>query len=96
MSLTAVPPTNSFNHNPAEDNILVRPELEAIAKKYHPKAWNYSTGFISKEMIAKYLYIPDASKKIQIFMCGPPPMIKFACYPNREALGFTDGDWFTF
>jgi cytochrome-b5 reductase len=86
----------------------VRPELEAIAKKHPdrfqlhytldnpPNAWAYSTGFISKDMIAKYLYTPDASKKIQIFMCGPPPMIKFACYPNLEALGFTDGDWFTF
>ncbi|KAI2499635.1 oxidoreductase [Fragilaria crotonensis] len=94
--------------NQTEDDILVRPELEAIAKKYPdrfqlhytldnpPKDWAYSTGFISKEMIAKYLYTPDASKKIQIFMCGPPPMIKFACYPNLEALGFTDNDWFTF
>lgn len=102
--------TNRHNHsfNAAEDDILVRSELEAIAKKYPdrfqlhytldnpPKSWAYSTGFISKDMISQYLYIPDASKKIQIFMCGPPPMIKFACYPNLEALGFTDDDWFTF
>jgi cytochrome-b5 reductase len=82
--------------------------LEAIAKKYPdrftlnytvdnpPKGWKYSTGFISKEMIEQHLYTPEAGKKIQIFMCGPPPMIKFACYPNLQALGFTDEDWFTF
>lgn len=95
--------------NQTEDDILVRPELEAIAKQ-HPdrfqlhytldnppkKGWTYSTGFVSKEMIAQYLFTPDKSKKIQIFMCGPPPMIKFACYPNLEALGFTEDDWFTF
>jgi cytochrome-b5 reductase len=87
---------------------LVRKELEDIAEKFPtrfqlhytldnpPNEWKYSTGFISKDMIANHLYTPDSSKKIQIFMCGPPPMIKFACIPNLEALGFTDQDWFTF
>lgn len=87
---------------------MVRPELEAIAEKYPnrfdlhytldraPPGWKYSTGFIGKEMIEKHLFTPTAGKKVQIFMCGPPPMIKFACLPNLESLGFTDEQWFVF
>lgn len=30
-------------------------------------------------------------------LCGPPPMLKFACYPNLEKLGFEkDLDIFEF
>lgn len=72
----------------AEDDILVRPELEALAKAHPsrfqlhytvdraPDGWKYSTGFISKEMIEEYLFSPKAGTMTQIFMCGPPPMIK--------------------
>jgi NAD(P)H-flavin reductase len=90
---------------------LVRSELEAIAKAHpdrfqleytldRPPAfdWKYSTGFITKEMVEKHLYTNDDNnkKQIQYFMCGPPPMIKFACIPNLEALGFTDQEMFSF
>jgi NAD(P)H-flavin reductase len=75
----------------------VRPELEALAKAHPsrfqlhytvdraPDGWKYSTGFISKEMIADYLFSPEAGTLTQIFMCGPPPMIKvrFALYIVR-------------
>ena len=92
----------------AEDDILVRPELDEIADKYPdrfqlhytldrpPQNWKYSTGFINREMIEKNLYTPETGNKVQAFMCGPPPMIKFACIPALEALGFTEADWFTF
>eukprot|EP00591_Stephanopyxis_turris_P009155 CAMPEP_0195509070 /NCGR_PEP_ID=MMETSP0794_2-20130614/2102_1 /TAXON_ID=515487 /ORGANISM="Stephanopyxis turris, Strain CCMP 815" /LENGTH=335 /DNA_ID=CAMNT_0040636191 /DNA_START=94 /DNA_END=1101 /DNA_ORIENTATION=+ len=67
-----------------------------------PKDWKYSTGFINEEMINKHCLM-NGSKKCdgvghatQIFMCGPPPMIKFACLPNLEKLSFTDEDWFSF
>ena len=61
-----------------------------------PAEWKYSTGFISKEMIEKYSLFSGSSKDTQIFMCGPPPMIKFACIPNLTELGFTDKEWVVF
>jgi NAD(P)H-flavin reductase len=33
---------------------------------------------------------------VQILMCGPPPMIKFACKPAFEELGYTDDMYLTF
>ena len=49
--------------------------------------WSYSSGFVSAEMISAHL--PPPGKTSQILMCGPPPMIKFACLPNLEKLGFS-------
>ena len=31
-----------------------------------------------------------------VFMCGPPPMIKFACVPNLEKVGFAPEQLHTF
>ena len=50
--------------------------------------WKYSSGFISAEMISEHLPPPGTST--QILMCGPPPMIKFACLPNLEKLHYTE------
>lgn len=50
--------------------------------------WKYSSGFISAEMISEHLPPPGATT--QILMCGPPPMIKFACLPNLEKLHYTE------
>jgi len=60
--------------------------------------WKYSTGFINKDMIQKHLLFENGSskKKPQVFLCGPPPMIKMACLPALEELGFTEKDWFVF
>lgn len=38
-------------------------------------------------MIAAHL--PPAGEDVIILMCGPPPMINFACVPNLEKLGYT-------
>ena len=105
-------PFYSFQTNPqkkAEDDILVRPELEALAKEFPHRfqlhytldrppteGWMYSTGFITKEMIERYCLFGHSPKQTQVLMCGPPPMIKFACVPNLEALGFTEHDWVIF
>jgi len=88
---------------------LLRTELELLAKEYptrfkihytvdRPPAsgWKYSTGFINKEMLEKCMPTSATDGSTQILMCGPPPMIKFACLPNLEALGFKDTDHFTF
>ena len=56
--------------------------------------WKYSTGFITDEMIKTHL--PPPSDDILMLMCGPPPMIKFACIPGLTELGFSDQDHVTF
>jgi cytochrome-b5 reductase len=92
----------------AEDDILVRQELESLAANFPdrfslhytvdrpPEGWKYSSGFISKDMIEKYCLFHNSSKNTQVFMCGPPPMIKFACQPNLEQLGFTEKEMVVF
>jgi cytochrome-b5 reductase len=94
----------------AVNDILVREELEALAKEFPDRfqlhytvdrppedgSWKYSTGFITKEMLEKYMLFNGSSDNTQVFMCGPPPMIKFACLPNLTALGFTEKSWFSF
>lgn len=87
--------------NQTEDDILLRSQLETYMKDYPgrinvhftldrpQKDWPYSTGFINKEMIADHLPKVDSENHAtQIFMCGPPAMIKFACMPNLKELGF--------
>ena len=103
-----MPDLNPYTSCIAEDDILVREELEAIAKAHPdrfqlhytldrpPAGWKYSTGFIDKAMIEKHLFTPQKGKQTQVFMCGPPPMIKFACRPNLEAIGFTEDELFAF
>lgn len=90
--------------NQTEADILLRDELEAMAKdprvKIHytldrPEAgWKYSSGFINEEMLKANM--PPADGESVILMCGPPPMINFACKPNLEKLGFTADDMFSF
>jgi len=95
--------------NQSEDDILVREELEAFASEFparfslhytvdRPPAegWTHSTGHISPKMIDDHLMFADKSKPTQFFMCGPPPMLKFACLPPLEAAGFTASDWVLF
>jgi len=94
--------------NQTEDDILVREELESLAKEYPdrfklhytldnpPKDWKYSQGFIDKKMILAHLPGPSPDKSTQILMCGPPPMIKFACLPNLKEIGFVESEMFTF
>ncbi len=48
--------------------------------------WRYSTGFVNSDMIKEHL--PAPTSDTLIVMCGPPPMIKFACNPNLEKLGY--------
>jgi len=84
--------------NQTEDDILLRKELEDVQKE-NPNQfkvwytvdrpsedWQYSSGFISSEMIEGHLF-PPAEDHL-VVMCGPPPMINFACIPNLDKLGF--------
>ncbi|XP_076275552.1 NADH-cytochrome b5 reductase 3 isoform X3 [Rhynchophorus ferrugineus] len=83
--------------NQTEDDILLRDELEEVSNK-HPEQfklwytldrpqpnWTYSTGFINEDMLRDHLF-PSSADTITL-MCGPPPMINYACIPNLEKLG---------
>lgn len=56
--------------------------------------WEYSKGFISEDMVRERL--PPPSNETLILMCGPPPMIQFACNPNLDKVGHADSRRFTF
>ncbi|CAG0919558.1 unnamed protein product [Notodromas monacha] len=84
--------------NQTEDDILLRPELEQLQSE-HPdrfklwytvdrpvEGWKYGSGFVSADMIRDHLYPP--SEDNLVLMCGPPPMINFACTPTLDKLGY--------
>lgn len=84
--------------NQTEKDILLREELDNVAKT-HPEqvkvwytldsssdGWKFSTGHINAEMIKDHLFPP--SPDTIVLMCGPPPMINFACTPNLDKLGY--------
>ena len=56
--------------------------------------WKYSSGFISEEMIKDHLFPPGPDSIV--LMCGPPPMINFACIPNLEKIGHTEEQRFAY
>jgi cytochrome-b5 reductase len=89
--------------NQSEEDILLRKELEAIdPKRLHlyytvdrpPAQWSYGSGFINYAMCKTHLPAPGPDS--MIFVCGPPPMIKFACEPAFKELGMGKDDWFSF
>ena len=59
-----------------------------------PAGWGYSSGFITAEMIAEHL--PGPKESSLILMCGPPPMVKFACMQNLDKLGYPKAMQVTF
>jgi cytochrome-b5 reductase len=92
--------------NQTEKDILLRDELDELAANpsnelnIHytldrpPQGWAYSSGFIDEKMIQKAL--PPADDQTFVFMCGPPPMIKFACLPNLEKNMYKEKQWHSF
>ncbi|XP_015267199.1 PREDICTED: NADH-cytochrome b5 reductase 2 [Gekko japonicus] len=92
--------------NQTEQDILLRPELEDVAANHPdqfkfwytldrpPQGWKYSSGFVTTDMIKDHL--PAPSDDTLILMCGPPPMIQFACQPNLEKLGYAKENTFAY
>ncbi|XP_055316933.1 NADH-cytochrome b5 reductase 2 isoform X2 [Sitodiplosis mosellana] len=84
--------------NQSEDDILLRDELDALAAEYPDNfkvwytvdkasdTWAYSVGFVNADMIRDNLYPP--SEDTVVLMCGPPPMINYACQPNLDTLEY--------
>uniref|UniRef100_A0A1A7XYZ2 NADH-cytochrome b5 reductase n=1 Tax=Iconisemion striatum TaxID=60296 RepID=A0A1A7XYZ2_9TELE len=92
--------------NQTEKDILLRDELEEIQVNHPdrfklwftvdraPENWEYSQGFISEDMVRERL--PPPRDDTLILMCGPPPMIQFACNPNLDKVGHSSSRRFTF
>jgi len=53
---------------------------------FPPENWSGKRGFITTEMISECLPSPDLEPII--LMCGPPPMVEFACKKNLDTLGY--------
>ncbi|KAM6961699.1 NADH-cytochrome b5 reductase 3 [Tautogolabrus adspersus] len=92
--------------NQTEKDILLRPELEEIQvnnpERFKlwftvdraPADWEYSQGFINEDMVREHL--PPPGDDTLILMCGPPPMIQFACNPNLDKVGHSASQRFAF
>uniref|UniRef100_A0A8C8XSB6 NADH-cytochrome b5 reductase n=1 Tax=Panthera leo TaxID=9689 RepID=A0A8C8XSB6_PANLE len=92
--------------NQTEKDILLRPELEELRNEHSarfklwytvdkaPEAWDYSQGFVNEEMIRDHL--PPPEEEPLILMCGPPPMIQYACLPNLDRVGHPKERCFAF
>lgn len=50
------------------------------------EGWKYGSGFVSDQMMKEQFFPP--SDDPLVLMCGPPPMINFACIPNLDKLGY--------
>lgn len=84
--------------NQSEEDILLRDDLDVLAAKHQEQfkvwytvdraseSWKFSVGFVNEVMIQDNLF-PPSSDTITV-MCGPPPMINFACLPNLEKLNY--------
>ncbi|KAE8385275.1 hypothetical protein BDV23DRAFT_190918 [Aspergillus alliaceus] len=71
--------------NRSEEDILLRSELEAFARRYPknfkiwymldhpPKNWAYGKGYVTPEVMAARL--PEPASDTKIMLCGPPGMV---------------------
>jgi len=92
--------------NKTEDDILCRDLLDALVKRsggrfrvhytldFPPAGWPHKVGFITQDMIKECL--PAPSDDTLVLMCGPPPMIEFACKKNLDALGYAKSSMVAF
>jgi len=90
--------------NQTEADILCREELDEMAKNSNgrvhvhytldrpPADWKYSSGFINEEMLMKSMPKRQMAEDTTILICGPPPMVKFACLPNLKKMAFQEDE----
>ncbi|KAK7751594.1 NADH-cytochrome b5 reductase [Diatrype stigma] len=82
--------------NVSESDILLKEDLDALAKedsgfRVHyvldkpPEGWTGGVGYVTPEMVTKWL--PKPADDVKILLCGPPPMIS-GLKKSAEALGF--------
>ncbi|XP_038636403.1 NADH-cytochrome b5 reductase 3-like [Scyliorhinus canicula] len=92
--------------NQTEKDILLQSELEEIEAEHPrrvmiwytldraPEGWKYSEGFVNEQMIREHL--PAPADDVLILLCGPPPMIQFACNPSLDSLGYSPSSLFAY
>jgi len=89
--------------NLTEQDIILRERLEELASKHSnftfynvlnepPAGWTQGVGFITQDMIEKYL--PAKGDKMNILMCGPPPMLAAMKNILEDKLGMKRGEHF--
>jgi len=109
-AITADPSDNTMCSlifaNQTEKDILLREELEEVKRNRPdklnlwftldkpPQDWSYSSGFVNTDMIKDHL--PPVSSDVLVVLCGPPPMIQYACLPNLDKLGFKTDNIFAY
>ncbi|KAI8886198.1 ferredoxin reductase-like protein [Backusella circina FSU 941] len=82
--------------NVTEEDILLREELEQLAKDHDnfnvfhvlnapPQGWTQGTGFVTADMIREHC--PAPASDIKVLLCGPLPMVK-AMSENLTELGY--------
>jgi len=94
--------------NQSPDDIILRDEIDALQKE-HPtrfkrwytvdrvpdgEEWSFSKGFIDETMCREHLY--SAGDDTVNLLCGPPPMLKFACQPNLAKCDHKESSIFSF
>lgn len=74
--------------NRSEQDILLREQLDAYARKYPknlkvhylldnpPEGWKFGSGFVTQEMMAEHF--PAPSDDTKVMLCGPPGMMAAA------------------
>ncbi|XP_004647922.2 NADH-cytochrome b5 reductase 2 [Octodon degus] len=92
--------------NQTEEDILMRKELEGIASTHPeqfsvwytldrpPSGWNYSSGFVTADMIREHL--PPPGKATLILVCGPQALVHKVAHPSLGKLGYTKDMIFTY
>ncbi|KAG8992711.1 NADH-cytochrome b5 reductase [Tulasnella sp. JGI-2019a] len=80
--------------NVSEKDILVKETLDKWAKDHKDRFkivytldkgdenWKGDTGFITKDMIQKYLAPPTSDNKVKVFVCGPPGQVASVSGPK--------------
>ncbi|CEJ89969.1 Putative Catalytic activity: nitrate reductases catalyse the reaction [[Torrubiella] hemipterigena] len=83
--------------NRSEEDILLRKELDAFARRYPknfkvyymldqpPADWAYGKGYVTKDLMEERLPAPSAQTKMML--CGPPGMVN-AAKKSLVSLGF--------
>ncbi|KAG9254927.1 oxidoreductase FAD-binding domain-containing protein [Emericellopsis atlantica] len=82
--------------NVTEQDILLQEDLDALVKedsgiRVHyvldkpPEGWTGGVGYVTAEMIQKWL--PKPADKVKILLCGPPPMVS-GLKKTTESLGY--------
>ncbi|KAJ1658179.1 NADH-cytochrome b5 reductase [Dispira simplex] len=88
--------------NVSDNDILLRDELEALAKQYPdrfhiyytvdkaPKDWTFGEGYITPKMVQEHLPAPQPSDgdvpKVKVMVCGPLGMMKLVSGPKANMM----------